>query len=147
VITLADYWMGRDRTHALQLGTDLRANAARIVESANKLLILAKGAGVTLKASPLTGTAVASGWRPADVNAATADASPTSLHIVCRAIDLFDHNRSLGLWAQSVAETVLKDLGLWMEHPDYTAGLYPWLHVQDRPPGSGRRVFIPRVKP
>lgn len=144
MITLADYWRGRDSTHALQLGTDLRTNAGRIVEAANALLVLAKGAGVTLKPSPVTGSMVASGWRPADINAATKNASPTSLHLVCRAIDIYDHNRSLALWAQANAETVLRDLGLWMEHPDYTRGVNPWLHVQDKPPASGRRVFIPR---
>lgn len=144
MITLQDYWMGRDVTHAMVLGTDLRANAARIVESANKVLVLAKGAGVRLKESPITGTAVASGWRPADVNAKTAGASATSLHITCHAIDIYDHDRELGRWLEQVSDTVLKDLGLWMEHRAYTGGPHPWVHLQDLPPKSGRRIFIPR---
>jgi hypothetical protein len=147
VITIDAYFMGRDRTHGLLLGTDLRANARRIVDLANRLLVLAKGAGIQLKESPITGTAVASGWRPSDINAATPKASPTSLHIVCRAIDIFDHDGSLGRWLRAVAETVLKDLGLWMEDPDYTSGPLPWVHVQDKPPPSGRRIFIPMAKP
>jgi hypothetical protein len=36
--------------------------------------------------------------------------------------------------------TVLRDLGLWMEHPDKTP---TWLHIQTVPPGSGNRVFWP----
>ena len=38
------------------------------------------------------------------------------------------------------ADTVLKDLGLWLEHPAATKG---WAHVQTKPPRSGRRVFYP----
>jgi hypothetical protein len=63
MITLSDYYLGRDRTHAHLLGSDLRANAARTVEVANKLLILAKGAGVTLESNG-HGHMVNSGWRP-----------------------------------------------------------------------------------
>jgi hypothetical protein len=38
------------------------------------------------------------------------------------------------------ADTVLRDLALWLEHPASTKG---WAHVQLRPPRSGRRVFYP----
>ena len=52
--------------------------------------------------------------------------------------------RDLDDWLLSVADTVLKDLGLWMEHPAATKG---WAHVQLRPQGSyartGRRWFYP----
>lgn len=144
MITLADYWMGRDQTHGLQLSVDLRRNAARTVEWANSLLVLAKGAGVTLKPSPRTGTMVSSGWRPPAINAATPGASATSLHMQCRAIDIHDHDGSLGRWAKANADTVLRDLVLWIEDPAYTRGPPGWLHVQDKAPASGRRVFIPR---
>ena len=46
MIELSQFYMGRDKTHAHILGSDLRANASRTVEAANKLLTLAKGAGV-----------------------------------------------------------------------------------------------------
>ena len=140
MIRLADYWMGRDRTHALQLGTDLRANAERTVGAANALLVLAKAAGVPLEANPDTGSIVTSGWRPADINAVTPNARRRSLHISCQAVDLYDPDGDLDQWLLQVADTVLHDLGLWLEHPAATKG---WAHVQLRPPGSGRRVFYP----
>lgn len=58
MISLADYFMGRDRTHAHLLGTDLRANAGRTVESANALLVLAKTAGVSLESNRCDGGGV-----------------------------------------------------------------------------------------
>ncbi len=140
MITLADYFMGRDRTHAAILGTDLRANAGRTVESANALLVLAKGAGVPLEPNPATGSIVSSGWRPADINAATPGAAARSLHMTCEAIDLFDPDGLVDDWLLANADTVLRDLALWLEHPAATKG---WAHVQLRPPRSGRRVFYP----
>lgn len=144
MITLANYWMGRDATHGLQLGTDLRANAQRTVSIVNALLVLAKGAGVTLEGSPRTGSIVTSGWRPADINSATPGAAMRSKHITCQAIDLFDPDGDLDDWLLAEAEApdggVLGDLGLWLEHPAATKG---WAHVQIVPPGSRRRVFYP----
>jgi len=140
MITLADYLQGRDRTHGLQLGTDLRANAARTVAAANALLVLAKGAGVSLEESPRTGSIVTSGWRPPEINDATPGAKPKSLHLRCMAVDLYDPDGDLDEWLLANADTVLKDLGLWLEHPAATKG---WAHVQLKPPGSGRRVFYP----
>jgi Peptidase M15 len=139
VIDLASYYMGRDKTHALILGSDLRANAGRTVEAANKLLTLAKGAGVQLKPNATTGM-VRSGWRPPDVNSTTAGASKTSLHMQCLAIDLEDMDGALDKWCLINANLVLRDLALWLEHPDATP---TWCHVQLRPPGSGNRVFRP----
>jgi hypothetical protein len=140
VITLADYYMGRDRTHGHLLGSDLRANAARTVEAANALLVLAKTGGVSLEASPRTGTIVSSGWRPPDINGATPGAALRSLHMQCLAVDLFDPDGDLDDWLLANADTVLRDLALWLEHPAATKG---WAHVQLRPPRSGRRVFYP----
>lgn len=140
MITLHDYWLGRDITHSLQLGTDLRRNAARTVDAANALLVLAKAAGVTLEQSPRTGTIVTSGWRPADINAATPGAAVRSLHMTCEAIDLYDPDGDLDEWLLASADTVLRDLALWLEHPAATKG---WAHVQTKPPRSGRRVFYP----
>ena len=84
---------------------------------------------------------VRSGWRPPAVNAATANASPTSLHMRCFAIDIEDNDHTLAKWCQANADTVLKDLGLYLEHPDFTP---TWTHVQLVAPGSGNRVFRPR---
>lgn len=137
---MPEYWMGRDVTHGLQLGTDLRANAERTVSAANALLVLAHLAGVTLEASPRTGSLVTSGWRPPEVNADTPGARPRSLHLSCQAVDLYDPDGDLDEWLLQSADTVLRDLGLWLEHPAATKG---WAHVQLKPPRSGRRVFYP----
>ncbi len=140
MITLAHYFRGFERSHGLQLGTDLRTNAARTVDLANRLLVLAKGAGVTLEQIQGTDSIVTSGWRPADYNATVKGAKLRSLHITCEAIDLHDPDGDLDEWLMASADIVLKDLGLWLEHPAATKG---WAHVQTRPPKSGRRVFYP----
>jgi Peptidase M15 len=145
VISLEQFFMGRDKTYAHILGSDLRANASRTVEAANKLLTLAKGAGVQLK--PGQWGMVRSGWRPPAINASTQGASKTSYHMQCLAVDLEDVDRSLGKWCKANAQTVLKDLALWLEDPDFTPPKgdtrRAWCHVQLKPPGSGNRVFRP----
>lgn len=139
MIELAHYYLGRDLTHGHLLTPELRANAARTVEAANKLLVLAKLAGVSLEANR-HGHLVNSGWRPPDINAGTPGAAVKSLHMRCLAIDLYDPDGDLDEWALANADTVLKDLGLWLEHPAATKG---WCHVQLVPPRSGRRTFYP----
>lgn len=140
IITLADYYMGRDQTHGHLLGSDLRQNAAGTVDLVNQLLPMAAAAGVTLERNPATGSITSSGWRPPDINAKTPRAALRSLHMQCKAIDLFDPDGDLDAWLLDVADTVLKGLGLWLEHPAATKG---WAHLQTVPPGSKRRVFYP----
>jgi len=139
MITLADYWMGRDLQYPLAMSPQLERNALITVELANKLLVLAKSAGVPLENNPRTHTVVSSGWRPPDVNAATPGAAPKSKHITGQAIDLYDAEGNLDEWLL-LNPQILKDLGLWQEHPSATKG---WTHVQSIPPRSGNRVFYP----
>ena len=127
-ITLADYFMGRDWSHANELSGELRANAALTVARANALLERAGLAGI-----------VNSGWRPHAINAAVPTASARSKHLTCQAIDLGDGDEALDTWCLRNL-FVLEDLGLWLEHPDATPG---WCHVQVVPPRSGQRVFMP----
>jgi hypothetical protein len=58
----------------------------------------------------------------------------------CLAIDLEDVDGTLDKWCFANASLVLRDLALWLEHPDATP---TWTHVQLKPPGSGNRVFRP----
>jgi len=139
VIDRAEFMMGRDVSHALECTPDILRNASRTVEIVNKLLALAKGAGVPIIPRP-DGTLVNSGWRPPSVNAATAGAASRSLHMTGEACDLHDPKGYLAAWAETSANTVLRDLGLWMEAPAKTKG---WLHVQTKSPRSGARVFWP----
>lgn len=139
MIRLVDYWMGRDEQYALAMSPQLEKNAALTIELANKLLVLAKAAGVSLEAHPLTKTIVSSGWRPPAVNQATPGAAPRSKHITGQAIDLYDPDGDLDEWLLGNHQP-LRDLGLWLEHPSATKG---WCHVQTMPPRSGNRVFYP----
>lgn len=141
MLTLADYWMGRDAQYPHEMSLGLERNALLIVELANKLVTLAKVAGVTFRESPKTGTLVSSGWRPASLNAKTANAAPNSKHITGQAIDLYDQANSLDSWLMTKdgQDTMVK-LGLWHEHPTHTPG---WVHVQSIPPRSGKRTFYP----
>ena len=83
-------------------------------------------------------TTVNSGWRPAAYNATVPNASPTSKHMSMQAIDLKD----TGEIAKYLNENkqILKDHGLYMEHPASTVG---WCHLQSVPPKSGNLVFYP----
>ena len=128
LITLAQYYMGRDAEHAAELTAALKVNAAVTVERANRLL-----------AHACLACEVTSGWRPHAVNAAVPNASPRSRHLTCEAVDLADPDGSLDAWCMRHLE-VLAAIGLWLEHPDATPG---WCHVQTVPPRSGRRVFEP----
>lgn len=138
VMTLEHYWMGRDKAYPLALDTATRSNAVRTVELANKLLVLASAAGVPLLAN-LQGNLVASGWRPPAVNAATPNASRTSLHMTGQALDFYDPSGAIDAWLMADLQPLVQ-LGLWLEHPSATPR---WCHVQTRPPGSGNRVFKP----
>jgi hypothetical protein len=134
MITLEDYWMGRDKQFAHLLTDELRANAKDIVERANKLLYFARSSGVLEVDLPVN-----SGWRPPAVNNKVAGASKTSLHMSCKAIDLNDPYGEIDKFCFN-NQKILADLGLWLEHPDATPR---WCHVQSVPPRSGNRVFKP----
>jgi len=124
VITLADYYMGRDAG----MPDALRANAAATVAAVNLLL-----------AQFGEDRAVVSGYRTPMINASTQGAAPNSKHMTCQACDLDDPDGDLDDWALSHPE-VLERIGLWQEHPASTKS---WAHFQTVPPKSGRRVFYP----
>ena len=115
MITLADYFMGRDREYASELTEELRINAGRMVARANLLL---SRAGLERR--------VTSGWRPAAVNAAVENAAKESRHIVCLAIDIEDGDGALDAWCMANPRA-LEDIGLWLGHPSATPR---WCHVQ-----------------
>lgn len=137
-ITMADYWMGRDRSHSLELSVATRDNAFRTVDLANKLIgHLLKG-GIVFNEHP-NGTLVASGWRPASINSATPGAAKNSLHMTGLAIDIYDPQGHIDNWLLQNPQPLI-DIGLWQEHPSSTP---TWCHVQTLPPRSGNRVFYP----
>jgi hypothetical protein len=128
LITLADFYMGRDRRFPDELTDEKRSNAEEMVDKANELLTRF---GETRK--------VNSGWRPASINKATVGAAPKSKHMTCEAIDFEDKDGSLDAWCLENLD-VLQEIGLWLEHPDSTPN---WCHLQTLAPRSGNRVFKP----
>lgn len=144
MITLPDYWMGRDKTHAAELTAETRENAIELLGRVNLLLSWAATDGVRPGIDRVTGTCVASGWRPRSVNARTTNAAIASRHLVGRAIDLRDApDRALARWCLRNLRDLV-EIGLWMEDDRYTPS---WTHLQSSPPRSGKRVFIPSNDP
>lgn len=139
MIDLKAFYKGREETHHRELTDEIRRNAEDTVTRANELLQRAGFAHIS---------AVNSGWRPREVNNATATASPTSRHLTGQAVDLPDPDRRLAAWCASNLG-VLEEIGLWLEDPRWTCdenGEH-WVHVQTVPPRSGRRVFVPYDTP
>ena len=128
MISLDDYYMGRDRQYPDELSDGLRENAQDTVKKVNELLALFKETRI-----------VTSGWRPAAVNASTPNAASKSKHMTCQACDLDDPEGDLDQWALE-NRWALENIGLWMEHPAATKG---WAHFQTVPPKSGKRIFYP----
>lgn len=142
MITLKDYLTASGsypaRANSPELTAELLGNAEELLKRVNALL---NDLGIT-KAH------VTSGFRPSAANAAIANASKTSHHQRCRAIDVLDDKD------QSIAKKLLDDAdknkqnsllakhGLYMEHPQHTIGKRTnWCHLQDVPPGSKNLVF------
>lgn len=138
MFTMESYWKGRDTQYESELTDEIRANAEDTVDKANQLL---EEAGMRKIEQ------VNSGWRPKGVNDATANAASRSLHLVAKAIDIYDPDGDLDKWCLRNLD-VLKVIGLWQEHPGWTDG---WCHVQTVgpgfPPKPGPRVFIPSSAP
>ena len=130
MISLHDYWMGRDEEYPLAMTPQIEKNASLTVQLANALL-----------AKFGQGRKVNSGWRPPQVNGKTPNAAPNSKHMTGQAIDLADPEGDLDDWLMSPdGQAALIEIGLWHEHPAATKS---WAHVQTVPPRSGRRTFYP----
>lgn len=136
MITIRDYFMGRDVQYAEQLTSELKLSAGETVRRVN--LLLAEY-GEPTPVNPATQSAVSSGWRPPAVNARTAGAAAKSRHMTCQAIDIYDPDGDIDNWCMDNLDK-LAIAELWMEHPAATKG---WCHLQIVPPRSGKRVFYP----
>src|SRR3990167_790920 len=134
MITLEDYWMGRDATYVEELTDEIRGNAAIVVERVNHILE---------ESSFQHLGRVNSGWRPRGVNDRTSNAAKGSKHLSGEAVDLADPGRLFArcLWS---TPSLLETCALWMEDPRWTP---TWVHLQIVPPGSGRHIFVPSSAP
>ncbi len=143
MITLEQYWMGRDAKYPAELTAEIRHHAEQLVAKVNNLLAFADADGVA-PATSSRGDAIASGWRPPAVNDATTNAAKSSKHRTGQAVDLADGaDRGLARWCLSNLDA-LEQIGLWMEDPRWTP---TWVHLQLVPPGSGKRVYVPSTAP
>lgn len=134
MITLVDYFMGRDETHRDELTDEIMRYAQETVARANVLI-----SSYNAETGDTEPRKVNSGWRPAAVNAATTGAAQRSKHMLGQAIDISDPEGDLDEWCLAHPAT-LAEIGLWQEHPASTKN---WCHVQIVPPKSGKRVFYP----
>ncbi len=128
MISLSEFYQGRDEKFPKELTIELQKNADKMVARASELL---SAFGEKRK--------VTSGWRPASINAATPGAAKKSLHMFCLAVDLEDKDGRLGKWCVENVERLI-EIGLWLESPTKTPG---WVHVQAHAPRSGSRIFMP----
>jgi len=138
-ITTEQYFEKHIMLHRLELTDSIKANAEITVNRVNALLdaVARDGIGITLH--PESMSPISSGWRPPEVNAATPGAAVNSKHMTGQACDLYDPDGELDEWCLANLN-ILRELGLWMEHPSATKG---WCHVQTEAPKSGRTVFYP----
>lgn len=104
-----------------------------------RLQVIMREAGVDFLNSPRTGTNVSGhrygGFRPQ----MCAVGAPKSNHKEGLAVDLYDPVGAIDNWGMAHLDT-LREVGIWLEHPDATIG---WSHWQCVPPASGRIVFRP----
>jgi len=134
VISIDDYFMGRDKAYPREWSFDIRDNAELLLKRVN--LLLAKFYADTGHPCP----AVTSGWRTVEINRRVGGAS-NSKHLSGEAIDLRDTDNALDEWLLSPpGRMALVECNLYLEHPDNTFG---WCHLQCCPPRSGNRVFRP----
>ncbi len=140
----SDYWMGRDAAYPQHLTDAIRSNAAELLGRVNLLLSWALRDNVRPALDARTVSHVASGWRPPEINDATANSAKLSRHLTGEAIDLRDNGtRDLARWVLRNLDAI-EEIGLWMEDPQWTP---TWVHLQIVPPGSRRRVYCPSSKP
>lgn len=134
MITLSDYWSGRDVKYSFELTDTIIGNAMKLLAKANLLLSSFREATGDTEQRHVT-----SGWRPAEVNAATPNAAPKSKHMTGEAVDIADPDGHLDQWCLENPGR-LEEIGLWQEAPACTKG---WCHLQSVPPRSGHRTFFP----
>lgn len=138
MITMDQYWMGRDKLYPSDFTDIIQANGHNTVFRVNALLqLFSEATGIPMET-------VASGWRPLAVNQDVANAAEHSHHIDAQACDIRDtSNRDLARWV-AANQDKLSMLALWCERFEWTP---TWVHFQILPPPSGRRFFIPSMAP
>ena len=128
MITLCDYLMGRDKSHAAEYSETISIAAEELLDRVNLLL-----------AELEVETLVCSGWRPPSVNAQVKGAAKHSKHMTGHAIDIADPTRKIARAIVRDPEILVRS-DLYAEDPEHTRG---YIHLQSVGPGSGKRIFKP----
>lgn len=124
MISKSEILMGRDAQFPKEYTKEVSDNIDRLLIALNKFRE-AYGKAMT----------VSSGWRPQSINIAVGGAKMSN-HTVGLACDFKDADGSLDAFAvECDKKGLLKQWGLWLEHPDNTKG---WIHLDcknrgDRP--------------
>jgi hypothetical protein len=135
MISLTDYWMGRDAKYPEEFTDVIQFNGQHTVNVVNGLLAdFARDTGIVL--------GIASGWRPLEVNDVTANSGRSSKHISAQAADIRDTpKRDLARWVANNIEK-LAAAGLYCERFEWTP---TWVHFSPLAPKSGKRFYIPNA--
>lgn len=120
-----------------------RYHATALLDVVNDLLETAAAAGCKLPTNPKTDSQISGngngGFRPQESSVG----AKNSKHKDGRAVDIFDPKRQFASWCMAhLSELEKRDL--YMEDPRWTP---TWVHLQDVPPGSGKRVYVPSTAP
>lgn len=121
IISIEDYYKGREVEFAGELTQEMKNNAVRLLSIVNNIIREISGR------LPNFQWDVTSGWRPPSINMKLGG-KPKSNHIMCRAIDISDPQGRLDAFFVA-NEGVLRKHGCAIEHPDDTPN---WCHIQDR---------------
>ena len=111
--------------------------ADMMLEKVNALLEYAVECGIELHENPQTKSLISGtengGFRPNN----SPVGAPLSDHKRGRAVDIADVGNYLYSW---ITDEILVRFHLYREAPTHTPN---WCHLQDTPPKSGKRTFLP----
>lgn len=153
-----DFWNGPDEVdrrikYANQVTPDIIAAGN---ETAHRVSVVQQV--FTNETGVILPEGFSSGWRPKSVNEITANAGKLSNHLTGHAGDKRDTIDGEFTWWCMRNVYVLEQHHLWMEHPIATVvrawvtakeqkrAPTPWCHLQQLPPTSGKRVYMPDKK-
>jgi hypothetical protein len=134
MITMSEILMGRVKFEDLE--PEIQANLIELLGKINKLR--------TAVGRPLK---VNDGLRRKGIDLPK-NGAKKSTHYSGLAVDIDDDESAwLWIWVKNNLE-LMKEIGLYMEHPGYTHHKDgTWMHFQIRPPNSGKRIYVPSDAP
>lgn len=142
MITIEQYFFNPTKRVMKQHTGEQAAAADALLEKVNALLDRAEEEGVFERTNnPHTGCEISGSLHGAGDGGFRAPDSGTgaahSNHRIAHAVDVYDPGNKLDDW---LTDEILAEFGLYREHPDSTD---TWCHLQDVPPHSGHRTYLP----